>query len=153
MRILIAVDGSSFSDAAIAEVARRPWPSGSEIKVLSVFEMPLPVTPEAWAIPPQYFEELDNSVRSRAKAIVETAIEKLRQSLEQSVTVSGEYVQGAPKHVILDEAKSWHADLIVVGSHGYRAWERFLLGSVSQAIVAHADCSVEVVRSPKPVEK
>lgn len=153
MKILLAVDGSSFSDAAVAEVALRPWPAGSEIKVLSVFEMPLPVTPEAWAIPPQYFEELDNSVRSRAKAIVESAMEKLKASLGQSVTIAGEYVQGAPKHVILDEAASWHADLIVVGSHGYRAWERFLLGSVSQAIVAHANCSVEVVRVPGLVEK
>jgi nucleotide-binding universal stress UspA family protein len=48
--------------------------------------------------------------------------------------------------VILDEAESWGADLIVVGSHGYRAWERFLLGSVSQSVVSHAKCSVEVVR-------
>jgi nucleotide-binding universal stress UspA family protein len=48
--------------------------------------------------------------------------------------------------MILDEAERWGADLIVVGSHGYRAWERFLLGSVSQAVVSHAKCSVEVVR-------
>jgi len=48
--------------------------------------------------------------------------------------------------VILDEAESWGADLIVLGSHGYNAWKRFLLGSVSQAVVSHAKCSVEVVR-------
>jgi nucleotide-binding universal stress UspA family protein len=48
--------------------------------------------------------------------------------------------------VILDEAESWRADLIVEGSHGYSAWKRFLLGSVSQAVVIHANCSVEVVR-------
>jgi nucleotide-binding universal stress UspA family protein len=48
--------------------------------------------------------------------------------------------------VILDEAEKWKADLIVVGSHGYPAWERLLLGSVSQAVVSHAKCSVEVVR-------
>jgi hypothetical protein len=41
------------------------------------------------------------------------------------------------------------ADLIVVGSHGYRALERFLLGSVSQSVVSHAACSVEVVRCPQ----
>jgi hypothetical protein len=53
--------------------------------------------------------------------------------------------------VILDEAERWGADLIVVGSHGYRAWERFLLGSVSQAVVSHAKCSVAVVRC-RPAE-
>jgi len=60
--------------------------------------------------------------------------------------VKGGAVPGPPRVVILDEAESWGADLIVVGSHGYRAWERFLLGSVSQSIVSHAECSVEVVR-------
>ena len=53
---------------------------------------------------------------------------------------------GAPRPVILDEAENWGADLIVMGSHGYGAWKRFLLGSVSQAVVSHAKCSVEVVR-------
>jgi nucleotide-binding universal stress UspA family protein len=58
-------------------------------------------------------------------------------------------IPGSPRAVILDEAKCWDADLILVGSHGYRAWERFLMGSVSQAVVSHAKCSVEVVRAPK----
>lgn len=149
MKILLAIDGSSFSDVAVAEIARRPWPAGSEIKVLSVFELPLPPTPEAWAIPPEYFEELTSSARSKARTIVEAAIETLKKALGESAAINGEYVQGSPKSVILDEAERWGADLIVVGSHGYRAWERFLLGSVSQAVVAHAKCSVEVVRNRK----
>lgn len=53
---------------------------------------------------------------------------------------------GSPKQVILDEAESWVADLIIVGSHGYGAWDRFLLGSVSNAVATHAKCSVEIVR-------
>ena len=61
-------------------------------------------------------------------------------------TVKSDAIPGPPRVVILDEAESWGADLIVVGSNGYRAWERFLLGSVSQSIVSHAKCSVEVVR-------
>ena len=48
--------------------------------------------------------------------------------------------------MILDEAESWGADLIVLVSHGYGPLKRFLLGSVSQAVVSHAKCSVEVVR-------
>ena len=152
MKVLLAVDGSEFSDAAVAEMARRPWLAGGEIKVLSVFEPPLPHTPEAWAVPPAYFEELTTSARSKAQTIIEAAIETLKKALGKSTTIQGECIQGSPKSVILDEAERWGADLIVVGSHGYGAWERFLLGSVSQAVVAHAKCSVEVVRSRKPAE-
>jgi nucleotide-binding universal stress UspA family protein len=54
--------------------------------------------------------------------------------------------RGDPRSVILEEAKEWDADLIVVGSHGYTGIKRLLLGSVAQSVVSHAPCSVEVVR-------
>jgi nucleotide-binding universal stress UspA family protein len=149
MKILLAVDGSSFSDAAVAEIGQRPWPAASEIKVICVFEIPLPPTPEAWAIPPEYFEELNKSAQSNARTVIGAAVETLKKSLGQSLAITGKFVQGSPRNAILDEAERWGADLIVVGSHGYSTWERFLLGSVSQSVVAHAKCSVEVVRSRK----
>jgi nucleotide-binding universal stress UspA family protein len=48
--------------------------------------------------------------------------------------------------VILDDAEKWPADLIVLGSHGLKGLNRFLLGSVSDAVSRHAACSVQVVR-------
>jgi nucleotide-binding universal stress UspA family protein len=51
-----------------------------------------------------------------------------------------------PKELILKEASDWGAHLIVLGSHGRRGLDRLLLGSVSEAIAAHAPCSVEVIR-------
>jgi nucleotide-binding universal stress UspA family protein len=57
-----------------------------------------------------------------------------------------EVLTGSPKRVIVEEAEKWGADLVVVGSLGYRSWERLLLGSVSQAVTLHAECSVLVVR-------
>lgn len=151
MKILLAIDGSAFSEAVVEEISRRPWPAGSEIRVLSIFEPPIPPTPEAWTIPPEYFEELLCSARSTVSTIVDAAIVTLRKALGESITINGEYAQGSAKSVILEEAERWNADLIVVGSHGYPAWKRFLLGSVSQAVVTHAKCSVEVVRSRKQV--
>jgi nucleotide-binding universal stress UspA family protein len=145
MKILLAVDGSPCSDKAVEEIARRPWPAQSDIKVLTAIELPIPPNPEAWAVPPTYFEELDRAASDQARSVVERAVAKLK-AMGSEANVKGEAVPGPPRVVILDEAESWGADLIVVGSHGYRAWERFLLGSVSQSIVSHARCSVEVVR-------
>ena len=148
MKILIAVDGSPFSDAALDEVAARPWPSQSQVLVVTAFEAPLAATPEVWALPPDYFEQIERSVRTRADLVMETAVKQLSEALGPEIQIKGKCVAGSPKRVILDEAERWGADLIVVGSHGYHAWERLLLGSVSQAVVSHAKCSVEVVRGP-----
>ena len=53
--------------------------------------------------------------------------------------------EGDPRRVIVDEAKEWPADLIILGARD-NALERWLIGSVAQTVVAHAHCSVEVVR-------
>lgn len=148
MKILLAVDGSQCSDRAVEEVSRRPWPAGSEIKVFTAYELPLPPTPEAWPIPTTYFEELERVASQHARSIMERALTKLRSAMGSEANINGEVAPGPPRTLILDRAQDWNADLIVVGSHGYRAWERFLLGSVSQSVVGHAKCSVEVVRCP-----
>lgn len=149
MKILIGVDGSEYSDAALDEVAKRTWPQDSEILVVHAFQLPLSATPEVWALPPDYFGRLDSVCRRQADEIIKAALGKL-SGLAGTVTINSKVVLGAPKSVILDEAETWKPDLIVVGSHGYPTWERLLLGSVSQAVVAHAKCSVEVVRMPAP---
>lgn len=149
MKILIAVDGSACSEEAIEEIGSRPWPADSVIKVLTAFELPIPPTPDAWALPPSYFDEMDRLARKHADEIVDHTVEKLKSKLGDAVAaISGEALPGSPRTAILDAAEEWGANLIVVGSHGYRAWERFLLGSVSQSVVSHAKCSVEVVRCP-----
>ena len=150
MKVLLAVDGSPCSDAAIDEVANRPWPVGTTIRVLSAFELPLPPTPEAWALPPRYVQEIEEAGREGAKRIVNAALDQLGN--KTGITIEGKYAVGPPKKVILEEAEEWEADLIVLGSHGYTTWERFLLGSVSQGVVSHAKCSVEVARLPKPAK-
>ncbi|HKR58953.1 MAG TPA: universal stress protein [Pyrinomonadaceae bacterium] len=153
MKILLALDGSACSDAALAEVAARPWPAGSQFRVLTAYELPLMPTPEAWAISPDYCDRLTEAVREQAQKISENASVILSKAFGESVAVTSRIVVGSPKSAILEEAESWDADHIVVGSHGYGTWERFLLGSVSQAVVSHAKCSVEVVRSRNDQDK
>lgn len=147
MKILIGVDGSTYSDAAVEEIGRRPWPVNSEILVITAFEVPLVATPEVWALPPTYYEECERAVLMQADSVRDDAVRKLKAALGPMITITGKSLAGPPKRVIVEEAESWKPDLIVVGSHGYPAWERLLLGSVSQAVVSHAKCSVEVVRA------
>ncbi|HLM01323.1 MAG TPA: universal stress protein, partial [Pyrinomonadaceae bacterium] len=68
---------------------------------------------------------------------------------EQNVTITTDVLFGSPESRIVETAEQMHAELIVVGSHGYNRWERLLLGSVSDSVVHHAPCSVLVVRLPK----
>jgi len=150
MKILLAIDGSPCSEVAVEEVVRRPWPEGSQLKVLNVFEPPMPPTPETWAIPASYMEEIDTALRRQGQKLIDSALQKLRSN--KNLALSSLLTPGSPRATILDEAESWGADLIVMGSHGYNAWKRFFLGSVSQAVVSHAKCSVEVVRCPPPEE-
>ena len=149
MKILLAVDGSSFSDSAVAEVGSRPWPPATEIKVVTAFQVPITPSPEVWTISDEYYPALEHAAREQAQAVVDAAVAKLATRLHESLSLSGEVLNGPAREAILDEAERWHADLIVMGSHGYGTWQRLLLGSVSQAVVSHANCSVEVVHRPK----
>jgi len=146
MKILLAIDGSPCSEAAVNEVTKRPWPAGSEIRIVSAFEVPFSPSPEAWAISSEYFDQMERVAREQAQAIVDAAAAKIEAGPDQTVSVTTGVLMGSPRSAILEESEDWKADLIVVGSHGYGPWQRFLLGSVSQAVVSHAKCSVEVVR-------
>lgn len=147
MRILLAIDGSPFSDAAVQEVAGKPWPAGSELRIISVVEPPLLPTVETWVPPDDYIESLEKAGEAQAEAVIGKAAEHVRREQSDRLRVSTEIVKGHPKHAITDEAEAWQADLIVVGSHGYRGLTKLWLGSVSQAVASHAKCSVEIVRS------
>lgn len=149
MKVLLAVDGSAYSNAAVGEVAGRPWPAGSEVRIVSVVEQPFMPAAEPWSIPPEYYTQAEQAARERAESTVEDAQSKLQAGLDKSIRITTVTPEGSPKRVVLDEAENWGADLIVLGSRGLGAWERLLLGSVSNAVAQHAKCSVEIVRARK----
>lgn len=146
MRVLLAVDGSRFSNAAVEEIAQRPWPDRTEIRIISVAQPPLVAPPETWELPDNFGEQMEKAVRDRAHPVVDNAAERLRQALGANIKTTTAVLLGHPKQAIIDEAERWRADLVVVGSHGQSALTRFLLGSVSQTVASHAKCSVEIVR-------
>ncbi len=142
MNILLAIDGSTVSDDAIDEVRRRPWPTPSTVRILSVIQ---PYTPPATEVVLAGATIDDIQQRQSAEAERHTVAAGERIAAP-GLTVETAVREGDPRTVIVDDADAWHADLIVVGSHGRTGLKRLVLGSVAQSVVAHAHCSVEVVR-------
>ena len=149
MKILLAVDGSESSNEAMAEIIRRPWPEQTAVKVVTVFETPVMVGIEPWAASPIYCDELQKAVSSAANVILEDSLKRLKAEASSKLKITGQVLQGSARQVIVEEAEDWGADLIVMGCRGLGAWNRLLLGSVSNAVVHHAKCSVEIVRHAK----
>lgn len=146
MRILLAVDGSPCSRAAVHEVSGRPWPPGSDVEILTVVSSRFPLVPEPTLVLAAVHETILQESRAQAPSIVDSAASEIAAAQPQ-LRVTTRILEGRPKSVILDEAREWAADLIVLGAHGFGPAARFLLGSVSQAVALHAPCSVEIVRA------
>jgi nucleotide-binding universal stress UspA family protein len=151
MKILLATDGSHYSEVAARSIAERPWPPGTEVRILSVAEHPISLSPavDRHRFDPETMEKLQKESIRRAQEAVKFAEKIISEGrLPASGTVAVSF--DIPKQLILKEAKEWGAKLIVVGSNGVRGLTRLLLGSVSETVAAHAPCSVEVIRhSPK----
>lgn len=147
-KILLATDGSEFAARAARSIAERPWPEGVEVMVLSVVELHLGAGQAFFEVPSVDSEHLE-SQRASAMKRAQNAIAEAREILANKfpkATDSISVLVDGPKTVIINEAEKFGADLIVVGSHGQRGIERFLLGSVSQGVALGAHCSVEVIR-------
>ncbi len=124
----------------------RPWPSSTEVQILTVVHSSIPLffDPAFVAAAARMEQTLDR--RRDAPALVEAAADMIRDA-NPKVSVTTKIIEGIPKDAIVQEAQSWGADLIVLGSHGYGRVRRVVLGSVAAAVVANAPCSVLVVRA------
>jgi nucleotide-binding universal stress UspA family protein len=149
MKILVAVDGSPSSQAAVAEVARRPWPEKTEVRLLTAD----PPTPSE-LLPGASPSTFDEVVRAQRRVAVENLDKALAVLTEQApqLSTTTTLVEGFAKDAIVTEAENWGADLVVVGSHGYGPIRRFFLGSVSTFVAQRAPCSVLIVRPPQTAE-
>jgi nucleotide-binding universal stress UspA family protein len=153
MHVLIAVDDSPHSDLCLREVAARPWPRGSQFRVLSVAAV-LPAAPvPSMAVPPTSavgtpaetaaLPYMAENQRQAALRIAERGAAELRTA---GLEVQPTSRLGPAGTEIVAEAREWSADLVVMGTRGRGAIKRVLLGSVANHVMHHAPCSVEVVR-------
>jgi len=144
MKILLAMDDSKYSQEALEAVIERFRPDRAEVRVITVLDLLNYFASEEAA--KEYLPEIEQLRRERlkqAEQLLRRAADRLKSAGFQVTTGISE---GDPKKRILELAESWDADQIVLGSHGRKGFEHALLGSVSEAVVHHARCSVEIVR-------
>ena len=153
-RIVIGVDGSPGSNAAIKAAARRNWTAGSELRIVVVDDA-LKGSPIWLLIPPvrDFVDEVRAEERTQSERMGLDAVTELRAALNNDkITVSSVVETGDPKQMLIKHAEEFGADCIFTGATGFsNRLERLVLGSVSAAVAARAQCSVEVVREREAV--
>lgn len=148
-RIVVGVDGSAASVAALAWAGRHAAATGGTVEVVTVWERdPYAAAPPMGApgIPagiPVASAEVDAAVAEEARdaaliAVTEAGLDEL------GVPVQLRETQGHPAPVLVEVSRD--ADLVVVGPSGHGAFVGMLLGSVATHLITHAHCPVVVVR-------
>ena len=150
VNVLLAIDESTHSHAALSSVSERFSPETARIRLVHVVEWPKGLAaPFSFAEGPSAAEcvlAVHDAMRDAGRECLKRSETRLRNA---GFEVVSKLDEGDVRQVILDEAAAWPADLIVLGSHGRTGLNRFLLGSVSESVVRHAPCSVEIVREQR----
>lgn len=136
-RIVVGVDGSESSLAALRWGVRQAKLTGAPLDIVSTWEWPASYLGWGTPVPPDY-DPADEARRQLDKAV--SAVLTPGDAIEARQSV----IEGHPAPVL--EALSKTADLVVVGSHGHGEFAGILLGSVSQHCVTHCRCPVVVIR-------
>ena len=134
-KILVAVDGSEFTDIIVDQAVSMGRICNSVIVAISV----IPFFPEYVSFAAQLEEELSKNTRKILEK-VRRRIEKENIECETVVRIDEQ-----PHEPIVQEAKERNIDLIVMGTRGMNGLKRVLMGSVAQKVIGHAPCPVMVV--------
>ena len=149
MKVILAVDGSPNSEDAVSFIAEHVWAGETSLRVLTVVENIPPRSVALWRGPHGVLEEARREETAEAQRLAERAAGELRRG---GVEAEAVVRHGDARAEIIEEAESWPADLIVVGAQGRTGLAKFLMGSVSQAVIGNAPCSVMVVRRKLPAQ-
>jgi len=147
MRVVLAIDDSPFSEAAVHALASQVHPKGTQVLIVRVLEPLMHTT-----IPrmePTYTAEMAPQLEDDRKQANESVTRVAEQLRRAGFQVDTRVVEYEARTAILNIASEWQADLIVVGSHGRKGLNKFLLGSVAESVARHARCSVWIVRIPQ----
>jgi len=143
MKVMIGVDDSPCSQAALEFVRRVSWPPDTTVMVVSSVATPVSAYVAAYAPTGLDFGswaddlmKYHQQVASRGEAVLRGA----------GLRVASRVLEGDARETLVEEARRERADLVVVGSHGRTGLDKLVMGSVASHVVTHAPCSVLVVK-------
>lgn len=142
--VLVAIDGSLSAIQALKHIADRQWRTGTKFRLVTVLTFSRLMASSTLSMTIQ--ELLESQMQQRSAWILARHQIDLDRLHSQGFEVTCATIVGNPKHKILEEAASWGADSIVMGSLLLSTMERLLIGSVSLSVASRAHCSVEVIR-------
>lgn len=158
-RIVVAVDGSAQSEAAIYALTNRRWKEGSAVHLITAMDT---VVNMAFISESLYVDPVIETITIPDDAVIKktwrsknknlkTWIKRMHEEYEaklknHGLIVSSMIQEGDPKIVLCEEARRWGAESIFIGAVGHSTADRIWVGSVSAAVAARAHCSVEVTR-------
>jgi nucleotide-binding universal stress UspA family protein len=144
-RILVPIDGSQTSELALREAVRLADDQKAELRVIYVLEDIVPM----WDVELLNIDEIRQAMRATGQRILKKADAAARAA---GVKVQIQLVEASPPstraaNMIVEEAKSWPADLIVIGTHGRRGVDHLLMGSVAEGVARISPVPVLLIRS------
>jgi nucleotide-binding universal stress UspA family protein len=143
-KILVPVDGSETSKRGLTEACRLAKELNARMRCLHVIDEHY-LTANYMGV--MYTPELIDKLRDNGKEILDKASEQARMSGVKVESVLQESAERRVSYMILDEAKTWAADLIVMGTHGRRGLSHLALGSDAESVVRDSPVPVLLVRS------
>lgn len=145
-RILVPVDGSETSHAGLLEAIRVAKLTGARLCLLhAVDDMPFVMSADGYGA---VSADLLKLVREAGEGLLAAAHAEVVAAGIDADTVLQDSLSGRLCDLVAQQARQWHADLIVLGTHGRRGIGRALLGSDAEQILRHAPVSVLLVRAP-----
>jgi len=140
MKIMVSLDGSESSMRALDFITSRPWAESDQFMIVSVVEPDKGDMSMAQAM-----TNPDEVFFANAEKLLANVKDKFDVALKGR-SVSTAVLSGPVIESLVDCAKEYSADLIVMGSEGRKGVSRLLLGSVAEGVLRNAPCSVQIVR-------
>ncbi|KAL5206707.1 hypothetical protein ABZP36_034916 [Zizania latifolia] len=147
--MVVGIDDSEHSYYALNWTLQHFFAPGQAQQYHLVFLTSKPPASSVIGIAGLVTAELLPAVELDLKRSSARVIDKAKEMCSEVVDVSYEVLEGDARSVLCEAVDRHHADVLVVGSHGYGAWKRAVLGSVSDYCSHHAHCTVMIVKRPK----
>src|SRR5215470_15051450 len=143
-KILVAVDGSSTSEAALVSAARLACALSAHLRIMHVTDSPYDYPDVMYGHVPGDLEELHEAWHKAGQEVIDRAV---AVALREGCAGEPRLVEGSGGEHVVEEARVWGADIIVVGASGRRGVKRLLLGSVAEGVARLARVPVLLVRA------